>query len=77
MKKVILGMALIVAMSISVGVNAKDNKTKKECSKTEQCDKKDAKACDKKSECTKDAEKKCCKEGAEKKKCPKASKGKK
>ena len=66
MKKVILGMALIAAMSISVNISAQD-KPKKECPKTEQCEKKDAKACHKKSECTKKAEKKECTKPCDKK----------
>ena len=63
MKKVILGMALVAAMSISVNISAQD-KPKKECQKTEQCSKKEAKACDKKSECT---EKKKCDKPCDKK----------
>lgn len=67
MKKVILGMAFVAAMSFSLGVSAQDGKDKKECTKTEQCCKKDkdAKACaDKKDakECTKSTDKKCCSE---------------
>ena len=46
MKKVILGLALVFAVSFSM--SAKDNKTEKEETKTETCSKKDAKACDKK-----------------------------
>jgi hypothetical protein len=62
MKKVILGMAFIAAMSFSLSVYAQgDGKDKKKCTKTEQCCKKDkeAKTC-----CTKDkdATKKCCSE---------------
>jgi hypothetical protein len=62
MKKVILGMALIAAMSFSLSAYAQgDGKDKKKGAKTEQCCKKDkeAKTC-----CTKDkdATKKCCSE---------------
>jgi len=76
MKKVILGMALVAAMSLSVSVSAQDTK-KKECTKTEaSCCKKEAKECDKKKECTKDAEKKgCC--SADKKECTKKAGDKK
>lgn len=67
MKKVILGMAFMVAMSFSLSVGAQDGKDKKEGIKTEQCCKKDkdAKACDRKKgakACTKDTDKKCCSE---------------
>ena len=67
MKKVILGMALVAVMSISVNISAQGTEPKKECQKTEQCSKKDAKACDKKSECTKSAEKKECAKPCDKK----------
>lgn len=71
MKKVVLGMAFVVAMSLSVGVNAQDTKTKKEAAKTETCCKKEAATCDKKSEgCCAKADKKCC-ENADKKECAK------
>lgn len=64
MKKVILGMVFMAAMSFSVGVSAQDGKAKKKSTKTEQCCK-DAKACDQKKDdktCTKSADKKCCSE---------------
>ena len=76
MKKVILGLALVFAVSFSASVDAKDNKAKKESTKTEAscskdakaCDKKDAKACDKAAKaCDKDA--KACDKKAEKKGC--------
>ncbi|MDR0395626.1 MAG: hypothetical protein LBH77_10755 [Tannerella sp.] len=75
MKKVILGMVFMAAMSFSLGVSAKDGKAKKESTKTEQCCKKDkeAKTCDQKKGdkacCTKEADKKCCSE--KKAECPK------
>jgi Ni/Co efflux regulator RcnB len=67
MKKVILGMVFMAAMSFSFGVSAQDGKAKKESAKTEQCCKEDkeAKACDQKKDdkaCTKSKDKKCCSE---------------
>lgn len=78
MKKLILGVALMAAMSFSVSVSAQDAKTKKECPKTETCCKKEKKACDQKKDgkCCKSQEKKCCSEGA-KKECPKKAADKK
>jgi hypothetical protein len=61
MKKVILGVVFIAAMSLAVSVSAKDGKTKKESPKTEQSCQSKAKAGDEKKECCKkDADKKCC-----------------
>lgn len=67
MKKVILGVIFMVAMSLAVNVNAKDGKKKQESPKTEQCCKKEAKATGDK----KEAEKKCCQQAkdGEKKTC--------
>ncbi|MDR2775863.1 MAG: hypothetical protein LBC19_14225 [Tannerella sp.] len=75
MKKVILGVIFMAAMSLAVNVNAKDGKTKKESPKTEQCCKTEAKATAEKKEakecCKKEAEKKCCQQAkdGEKKAC--------
>ncbi|MDR0699445.1 MAG: hypothetical protein LBG28_09570 [Tannerella sp.] len=64
MKKVILGVIFMAAMSLAVNVNAKDGKTKQESPKTEQCCKKEAKATGEKKEA-----KECCKKEAENKNC--------
>ena len=76
MKKVILGLALVFAVSFSASVSANEGKAKKKVAKTETCCKKDAKACDKAAKaCDKDAKacdkkaKACDKKGAEKKSC--------
>ena len=76
MKKVILGLALVLAVGLSASVSAKDNNAKKGKAKTEtcckkdkdtkECSKKDAKACDKKKSkkdakaCDKKETKSCC-----------------
>jgi hypothetical protein len=72
MKKLILSVAFVFAMSVSLSAVAQDKKpAKKEAVKTEQCCKKDAKSADKKECCQKDAKtaekKECCKKDADKK----------
>ncbi len=71
MKKVILGIAFLAAISFTANVNAQDDDSKKkECTKTEKaCTAKKSKECTKKTAkaCTKSAEKKkCCKTDAKK-----------
>jgi hypothetical protein len=71
MKRVILGVVFVAAMSLAVSVSAKDGKTKKESPKTEQCCQAKAKAGDKKTDkecCKKDADKKCCQQAKDGKK---------
>jgi hypothetical protein len=69
MKKVILGVIFMAAMSLAVNANAKDGKTKQESPKSEQCCTKEAKATGEKKEakecCKKEAEKKCCQQAKE------------
>ena len=64
MKKVLLSVALMIAVCATASVMAQDTKKDSNSQKTECPKKSDDKKCCKseESKCTKDADKKCCKE---------------
>jgi hypothetical protein len=73
MKKVFLGIACMIAMSLSVSVGAQDTKTKKEPAKTATCCKESAKtaACCKETKAGDKKKESCCAEATQK--CPEAA----